>query len=93
MISLLAGKTAEQDMLVNVPRLVTAYYTGKPTAQISGQRVAFGTSGHRALPSIHLMKIILLLSPRQFVFSEKNMTPMALCMWGLIRMPCLHRHS
>ena len=43
----LAGKPAEQDMLVNVPRLVSAYYTGKPDTAISSQRVAFGTSGHR----------------------------------------------
>ncbi len=34
-------------MLVNVPRLVTAYYTGKPDVSIAAQRVAFGTSGHR----------------------------------------------
>jgi phosphoglucomutase len=34
-------------MLVNVPRLVTAYYTGKPDVSIAEQRVAFGTSGHR----------------------------------------------
>ena len=34
-------------MLVNVPRLVTAYYTGYPDASVAEQRVAFGTSGHR----------------------------------------------
>jgi phosphoglucomutase len=34
-------------MLVNVPRLVTAYYAGKPDVSIPAQRVAFGTSGHR----------------------------------------------
>ena len=34
-------------MLVNVPRLVTAYFTGKPDPAIPSQRVAFGTSGHR----------------------------------------------
>ncbi len=46
-ISPLAGKPAEQNILVNIPRLVTAYYTGKPDTSIPGQRVAFGTSGHR----------------------------------------------
>ncbi len=46
-ISILAGKHAEQNLLVNIPRLVTAYYTGIPDSQNSGQRVAFGTSGHR----------------------------------------------
>ena len=34
-------------MLVNVPRLVTAYYTELPDPSVPAQRVAFGTSGHR----------------------------------------------
>ena len=34
-------------MLVNVPRLVTAYYTEVPDPAVAEQRVAFGTSGHR----------------------------------------------
>lgn len=42
----LAGKPAEAAMLVNVPRLVTAYYTRTPDALVPEQRVAFGTSGH-----------------------------------------------
>jgi phosphoglucomutase len=43
----LAGKPAEPSMLVNVPRLVTAYFAGKPDPKVASQRVAFGTSGHR----------------------------------------------
>src|SRR5512141_1122597 len=43
----LAGKPATPDMLVDVPRLVTAYYTRLPDPSVSQQRVAFGTSGHR----------------------------------------------
>ncbi|MGH8865705.1 MAG: alpha-D-glucose phosphate-specific phosphoglucomutase, partial [Burkholderiales bacterium] len=46
-ISPLAGKPAGPAMLVNVPRLVTAYYTEVPDPAVSEQRVAFGTSGHR----------------------------------------------
>lgn len=46
-ISPLAGKPAAQNILVNIPRLVTAYYTGIPDITIPDQRVAFGTSGHR----------------------------------------------
>jgi phosphoglucomutase len=42
-----AGKLADRSMLVNVPHLVTAYYTERPDASIREQRVAFGTSGHR----------------------------------------------
>jgi phosphoglucomutase len=34
-------------MLVDVPRLITAYYTERPDPAIAAQRVAFGTSGHR----------------------------------------------
>ena len=46
-ISPLAGKPAESARLVNIPRLVTAYYTGVPDYSVPAQRVAFGTSGHR----------------------------------------------
>ncbi|PZR71635.1 MAG: alpha-D-glucose phosphate-specific phosphoglucomutase, partial [Chthoniobacterales bacterium] len=46
-ISPLAGKPAEPGMLVNVPRLITAYYTEIPDPSVPEQRVAFGTSGHR----------------------------------------------
>ncbi|HTD72050.1 MAG TPA: phosphoglucomutase (alpha-D-glucose-1,6-bisphosphate-dependent) [Steroidobacteraceae bacterium] len=43
----LAGKPAPAASLVNVPRLVTAYYSEQPDPAIPAQRVAFGTSGHR----------------------------------------------
>lgn len=43
----LAGKKAPRSFLVNIPRLVSAYYTHKPDVSVPGQRVAFGTSGHR----------------------------------------------
>jgi phosphoglucomutase len=43
----LAGKPAEPGSLVNVPRLVTAYFAAAPDPAAPGQRVAFGTSGHR----------------------------------------------
>ncbi len=46
-VSPMAGKPAEPSMLVNVARLVTAYYTERPDPSIPAQRVAFGTSGHR----------------------------------------------
>jgi phosphoglucomutase len=46
-VSPLAGKPAPASMLVNVPRLVTAYFAGQPDPKIPSQRVAFGTSGHR----------------------------------------------
>jgi phosphoglucomutase len=46
-ISPLAGKPAPPEMLVNVAKLVTAYYSEAPDPSIPLQRVAFGTSGHR----------------------------------------------
>ncbi len=46
-ISPLAGKPAGPDILVNVPKLVTAYYSEIPDPGVPGQRVSFGTSGHR----------------------------------------------
>jgi len=42
-----AGKPADQKTLLDVPRLVAAYYTGKPDPSVPEQRVSFGTSGHR----------------------------------------------
>ncbi|RZI96643.1 MAG: alpha-D-glucose phosphate-specific phosphoglucomutase [Variovorax sp.] len=46
-ISPLAGKLAPHALLVNLPRLVSAYYTGRPDPAVPSERVAFGTSGHR----------------------------------------------
>ncbi len=46
-VSPMAGKPADPGMLVDVPRLITAYYTDGPDPAIAAQRVAFGTSGHR----------------------------------------------
>ncbi|MGH7306405.1 MAG: phosphoglucomutase (alpha-D-glucose-1,6-bisphosphate-dependent) [Candidatus Rokuibacteriota bacterium] len=43
----LAGKPAPTSLLVNVPRLLTAYYVERPDPGIQEQRVVFGTSGHR----------------------------------------------
>jgi phosphoglucomutase len=46
-ISPLAGKPVTSAMLVNVPSLMTAYFTLVPDAEIAAERVSFGTSGHR----------------------------------------------
>jgi phosphoglucomutase len=47
-----AGTTAQPEDLVDVAHLVTAYYSGHPDPEDAGQRVAFGTSGHRG-SSLH----------------------------------------
>ncbi|WP_074046172.1 phosphoglucomutase (alpha-D-glucose-1,6-bisphosphate-dependent) [Dermacoccus nishinomiyaensis] len=42
-----AGQLAEPRDLIDVPHLVTAYYTLTPDPENVDQQVAFGTSGHR----------------------------------------------
>lgn len=44
-----AGQPADPDTLVNLPRLVSAYFTETPDPADPAQRVAFGTSGHRGV--------------------------------------------
>ncbi len=43
----LAGKKAPYEVLINVPRLISAYYTYQPDPENPAHRVSFGTSGHR----------------------------------------------
>jgi phosphoglucomutase len=47
-----AGQPAKPANLVNIPRLVTAYFVERPDTRIAAQRVSFGTSGHRG-SSLH----------------------------------------
>jgi phosphoglucomutase len=46
-VSPMAGKLTEPSALVDIPKLVTAYYTEVPDPSVPRERVAFGTSGHR----------------------------------------------
>jgi phosphoglucomutase len=46
-LSTYAGKLPPPDTLINVPALISAYYTGIPDPAVPEQRIAFGTSGHR----------------------------------------------
>jgi len=46
-INLKAGQLANASDLVDVPKLLTAYYEDRPDPQVQAQRVVFGTSGHR----------------------------------------------
>ena len=43
----LAGKPAPPEILENIPKLISSYYSIKPDPSIPEQRVQFGTSGHR----------------------------------------------
>ncbi len=49
-VSPFAGKPVEPPMLVDIPKLITAYYTENPDPAVPEQRVSFGTSGHRGSP-------------------------------------------
>jgi phosphoglucomutase len=73
-LSPLVGKPAEPAMLVNVPRLVTAYYAERPDPAIAAQRVAFGTSGHRG-------------SAFDIAFNEAHIlaTTQAICLYRVAR--------
>ena len=46
-VSSMAGRQVEASGLVDIPKLVTAYYVERPDSALPQQRVAFGTSGHR----------------------------------------------
>jgi phosphoglucomutase len=48
-LSPLAGKPLPANLLVDIPKLITAYYTVQPDVTVAAQRVAFGTSGHRGV--------------------------------------------
>jgi phosphoglucomutase len=49
-ISPLAGQSAKGPQLVDVAKLVAAYYSLRPDPAVPAQRVSFGTSGHRGTP-------------------------------------------
>jgi phosphoglucomutase len=65
-----AGKPAEPSILVNVPKLVTAYYAETPDHDAPEQRISFGTSGHRG-------------SSLQKTFNEKHILAItqAICLY------------
>jgi len=42
-----AGEPASKEDLVDIPALISAYYSLKPDASVTSERVTFGTSGHR----------------------------------------------
>ena len=73
-ISPYAGKLAEASMQVNIPRLVTAYYTEVPDPTIPEQRVTFGTSGHRgsALEKAFNERHILAISQAICLYREQK---------------------
>ena len=62
-----AGKPAHQALLVNVPRLMTAYYTNRPDPSVPEHHVAFGTSGHRGSAFEHTFNEAHILAMTQTI--------------------------
>jgi len=70
-----AGKPAEPDMLVDVSKLVAAYYADTPDPSLPEQRVVFGTSGHRGSSFVRAFNEwhILAISQAICLYRKQNM--------------------
>ncbi len=73
-VSPLAGKPAHSSMLLDVPKLIDAYYTETPDSSVPGQRVVFGTSGHRgsAFKKSFNERHILAMAQAIFLYRKKE---------------------
>jgi phosphoglucomutase len=71
-INPLAGKPAPSAMLANIPRLVTAYFAGRPDPSVPSQRVAFGTSGHRGSSLNHAFNEAHILAISQALCDHRH---------------------
>lgn len=69
----LAGRPAPASMLVNIPRLITAYYTEKPDANVREQRVTFGTSGHRGTSFKRSFNEVHIVAVAQAIYEYRKM--------------------
>lgn len=70
----LAGKTAPESILTNIPRLISAYYSEKPDPSVPAHRVSFGTSGHRGSSLNHAFNEdhILAITQAICIYRQKN---------------------
>jgi len=73
-LSPLAGQLPDPSTLINVPALITAYYTEIPDPSVPDQRIAFGTSGHRggALRNSFNERHILAITQAICLYRKKN---------------------
>jgi phosphoglucomutase len=69
----LAGQPAPASILVNVPRLISAYYTEKPDVSLREQRVSFGTSGHRGTSFKRSFNEFHILAVAQAIYEYRKM--------------------
>jgi phosphoglucomutase len=68
----LAGRPAPASILVNVPKLVTAYYALRPDPTMAAHRVSFGTSGHRGSSLKHAFNEVHILALTQAICSYRK---------------------
>jgi phosphoglucomutase len=73
----LAGQPVPASMLVNIPRLITAYYTEKPDANLREQRVTFGTSGHRGTSFKRSFNEVHIVAVAQAIYEYRKMESIA----------------
>jgi phosphoglucomutase len=71
-VSPLAGKPAPAAMLVNVSRLVTAYYAEHPDPAVAAEQVTFGTSGHRGSAFLRTFNEAHILAITQAICSYRQ---------------------
>ena len=69
----LAGQPAPISMLVNISRLISAYYTEKPDVSLREQRVSFGTSGHRGTSFKRSFNEFHILAVAQAIYEYRKM--------------------
>ncbi|MDP1947250.1 MAG: phosphoglucomutase, alpha-D-glucose phosphate-specific, partial [Nitrospirota bacterium] len=60
-------------MLINIPRLITAYYTEKPNVNVREQRVTFGTSGHRGTSFKRSFNEVHIVAVAQAIYEYRKM--------------------
>jgi phosphoglucomutase len=71
-INPLAGRPAPRQMLVNIPKLITAYFANQPDPGIAEQKVAFGTSGHRGSPFLNSFNEWHVLAISQAIYEYRQ---------------------
>lgn len=69
-----AGKLAPKSILINIPELISDYYTKIPDTQNSAQRISFGTSGHRGSSLINSFNEMHILAVTQAVCDYRKET-------------------
>lgn len=68
----LAGRPAPDHVLVDVPRLIAAYYSQRPDPAMPAQRVVFGTSGHRGTAFEHSFNEAHVLAITQAICAHRK---------------------